>query len=157
MPLKELGIMCEKILKACEEFKECDLGAEYNVPLEALVEHLEDYPEYELEKIEGDCFDKINAYANQMKNGITREELIRDGIAFFNLIGFIEVCTEYDLECGPAQESIDAYNETVIKIDELANKYGLHNKEMFNKSCWYEHMYLWPKMKKFFTEHIVCD
>ena len=156
MPLKELGIMCEKILKACEEFKECDLGAEYNVPLEALVEHLENYPEYELQIIEGDCFDKINAYANQMKYGITREELIRDGIAFFKLIGFIEVCHIHDLDAGP-EESIDAYNETVIAIDKLAYKYGLHNQEEMDKNVWYELHYLWPKMKKFFTEHIVCD
>lgn len=156
MPLKELGIMCEKILKACEEFKKCDLGTEYNVPLEALVEHLEDYPEYELEKIEGDCFDKINAYANQMKNGITRDELIRDGIAFFNLIGFIEVCHIHDLHAGP-EESIDAYNETAIAIDKLAYKYGLHNQEEMDNNVWYELHYLWPKMKKFFTEHIVCD
>lgn len=82
------------------------------------------------------------------------EEVIYDGIEFFRMIGFIDICDETDLSAGP-KEAIDVYNDTVIKIDELAEKYGLHdNSKRYDP--WYELNVLWPKMEEFFKENIFC-
>lgn len=83
------------------------------------------------------------------------EEVIFDGIEFFKMIGFIDICDETDLSAGP-KEAIDVYNDTVIKIDELADKYGLHDMKERNDNVWYELNILWPKMEEFFKENIFC-
>lgn len=82
------------------------------------------------------------------------EEVIYDGIEFFKLIGFISICDETDLSAGP-KEAIDVYNDTVIKIDELAEKYGLHDYNKRYDDPWYELYTLWPKMEEFFKENII--
>ena len=82
------------------------------------------------------------------------EEVIFDGIEFFKMIGFIDICDETDLSAGP-KEAIDVYNDTVIKIDELAEKYGLHDHHKRNNDPWYELHILWPKMEEFFKENII--
>lgn len=83
------------------------------------------------------------------------EEVIFDGIEFFKMIGFIDICDETDLSAGP-KEAIDVYNDTVAKIDELAKKYGLHDYHKRSNDPWYELHILWPKMEEFFKENIIC-
>ena len=83
------------------------------------------------------------------------EDVIYDGIEFFKLLGFIEKCHEHDLQSGPSQESIDAYNETVIEIEELAQKYGLYDEYKSMSDDWYDMYTLWPKMEEFFKENII--
>lgn len=81
------------------------------------------------------------------------EEVIDDGIEFFKMMGFIDICNETNLSIGP-KEAIDVYNQTVVDVDILANKYGLHDMEI-KGDPWYELNILWPKMEKFFKEHII--
>ena len=83
------------------------------------------------------------------------EEVISDGIEFFKSMGFILICDESDLSAGP-KEAIDVYNEIVIKVDELAEKYGLHDDSKRESDPWYELYTLWPKMEEFFKENIIC-
>lgn len=83
------------------------------------------------------------------------EEVIYDGIKFFKLMGFIDICDATDLSAGP-KECIDVYNDTVIKIEELAQKYGLYDEDKSLSDDWYDVYTLWPKMEKFFKENIIC-
>ena len=82
------------------------------------------------------------------------EEVIDDGIEFFKMMGFIDICDDTDLSAGP-KEAIDVYNQTVVDVDILADKYGLHDMEKRNSDPWYELHVLWPKMEEFFKEHII--
>ena len=91
-----------------------------------------------------------------VKKQIPMNEVIEDGIEFFRMIGFIDICDETDLSAGP-KEAIDVYNETVVQIDRLAEKYGLHDEEKRINDVWYELHILWPKMDKFFREHIIVN
>lgn len=83
------------------------------------------------------------------------KEVIEDGINFFNLIGFLDICDEFDLSGGP-KECVDAYNEIVIKTEKLAQKYGLYDEKEACSDPWYHLYKLWPKMEEFFREQILC-
>jgi len=85
----------------------------------------------------GDNMNKVQEFKNDRGN-------------FECYIEFIETCEEHEFNCR-AKLTIDAYNNIVCAIDELATKYKLHNEEK-RYDPWYEHHYLWPKMKKFFNE-----
>ena len=61
------------------------------------------------------------------------QQFANDRGSFQCLMEFIEVCQ-------------------VIGIDQIANKYKLHDEERREYDVWYEHHYLWPKMKEFFSE-----
>lgn len=83
------------------------------------------------------------------------EEVISDGIEFFRLMGFIDICDEYDLSAGP-KECIDVYNEMVCKTEELAQKYGLYDLKKAQNDPWYHLYTLWPEMETFFKAQIFC-
>lgn len=78
------------------------------------------------------------------------QQFANDRGSFKCLMEFIEMCQEHEFECRH-KITIDAYNNAVYGIDELATKYKLHNEEK-RYDPWYEHHYLWPKMEKFFNE-----
>lgn len=75
--------------------------------------------------------------------------MIKDAIEFFKLIGFIEMCDQYDLSAGP-QKVIDVYNESVVKTEELAKKHNLYDEEQACNDVWYHLYTLWPVMKNYF-------
>ena len=79
------------------------------------------------------------------------QQFANDKGSFECLMEFIEVCEEHEFECRD-EITINAYNEAVIGVDKLANKYKMHDEERRDWDVWYEHHYLWPKMKKFFNE-----
>ena len=79
------------------------------------------------------------------------QKFINDQCNFECYIEFIEMCEEYEFNCR-AKLTIEAYNNIVCAIDQIANKYKLHNEEERERNVWYEHHYLWPKMKEFFNE-----
>ena len=84
---------------------------------------------------------------------ISCEEGKKDAIEFFKLMGFIEICDEYDLSAGPS-ETINEYNKAVIQTEELAQKYGLYNEKEACEDDWYHLYVLWPQMKKFFKKQL---
>lgn len=79
-----------------------------------------------------------------------KAKIKKDAVKFFKLIGFIEICHEYDLECGP-DETINEYNQTVIEIQKLAKKYGLYDEKKDMNDPWYDLYTLWPEMKEYFN------
>ena len=80
------------------------------------------------------------------------QEFKNDRGNFEWLMEFIEVSEEHEFECKH-KITIDAYNNAIIAIDKLANKYKLHDEKRREYDVWYEHHYLWPKMKKFFNKN----
>lgn len=80
-------------------------------------------------------------------------EIKKDAIKFFKLIGFIEICDENDLSAGP-KEAIDVYNNIVIETEELAKKYEIYDEEKACSDPWYLLYTLWPQMKDFFLNKI---
>jgi len=91
----------------------------------------------------------------EVKKKVCLDEVIRDGLLFFKYMGFLEMCDESDLSAAP--DVIDVYNETVIEIEKIGQKYGLYDD---NESCrdpWYEVNTFWPLMENFFREHIIKE
>jgi hypothetical protein len=86
----------------------------------------------------GDNMNKVQEFKNDRGN-------------FECYIEFIETCEEHEFNCR-AKLTIDAYNTIVCAIDQIANKYKLHDEKRREYDVWYEHNYLWPKMKEFFNE-----
>jgi len=89
-----------------------------------------------------------------VKRKFCLDEIVRDGIYFFHLMGFIEISDRTDLSSGP-KEAIDVYNETVIEIEQIGKKYGLFDEQQCAENPWYELDTLWPKMNEFFRKHII--
>lgn len=77
------------------------------------------------------------------------KEMKKDKVRFEWLMDFVDVCHEHEFQCK-LDFMIDAYNNAVIELDKLANKYKLHDSKRREVDVWYEMDYLWPKMKEFF-------
>jgi len=92
----------------------------------------------------------------KVKKKVCLDEVIRDGILFFKYMGFIEVCDETDLSAGP-KEAIDVYNETVVEIEKIGQKYGLYDDKESCRDPWYEVNTFWPLMDEFFRKYIIKE
>lgn len=80
------------------------------------------------------------------------DEVINDGIKVFKLLGFYEESVRTDLYCGEAVEETD---NVLIKIEQIAIKYGIYNEEKACNDPWYHDHILLPKIEEFFRKEII--
>lgn len=79
------------------------------------------------------------------------QKFANDKTTFEWMMEFINICHEHELQCK-SKVTIDAYNNAVVELDKIAEKYNLHDHCRRDRDVWYEMHYLWPKMEKFFNE-----
>ena len=79
------------------------------------------------------------------------QEFKNDKGTFEWMMEFVEIAEEHELQCK-SKITIDAYNKAVHTLDQLAKKYKLHDQERREWDNWYEHRYMFPKLKEFFNK-----